>query len=98
VASGDRANFAAIAFGVAPLVEIGEHQLAVVFAAAAGFSGPLGGASLETEQRALTQAREELGPDSADEIKSRVAAMSYDEMVHYLRAELDRAIGSTPRD
>ena len=58
-------------------------------------SGPLGGASLETEQRAFVQAREELGSDAADELSARVEAMSYDEMVHYLRAELDRAIGST---
>ena len=62
---------------------------------AARLSGPLGGASLETEHRALTQAREELGSDAADEFNARVETMSYDEMVRYLRAELDRAIGST---
>jgi predicted ATPase/class 3 adenylate cyclase len=95
VACGDRGNFGALAYGVAPLVEIGQPGLAVTFAAAARLSGPLGGASLETEHRALTQAREELGSDAADALSASVEAMSYDDMVHHLRAELDRAIGST---
>jgi hypothetical protein len=85
----------AISFGAAPLVEIDQPALAASFAAAAGFSGPLGGTSLEAEQRALAQAREELGPDVADEISARVEAMSWDEMVDYVRAELDGAIRST---
>ena len=96
VAWGDRATFGALAFGVAPLVEIGQPELAVVFAAAATFSAQFGGESMAILQRALTQARQELGAGAADELSARVEAMSWDDMVHYVRAELERAIESTP--
>jgi predicted ATPase len=92
---GDRSTFGAVAFGTVALVEIDRPELALVFAAAGTFSGPLGGESLEKQQRAIARARDELGAEQADALTARVTAMSYDEMVDYLRAELDLAIAST---
>lgn len=64
------------------------------FAAATTFSGQLGGESLENQQQAVAHARDELGAEHADALTARVESMSYDEMVDYLRTELDRAIAS----
>jgi len=92
---GDRSAFGAIGFAVVPLVQIGRSELALAFSAASAFTSPLGGYWLEAQQGAIARARDEVGPEHADALTARIEAMSYDEMVEYLGAELDRAIGST---
>jgi hypothetical protein len=67
----------------------------VAFSAARSSWAGFGGESLEAQQRAIAQARHDLGPERFDTLWTRVEAMSYDETVDYLHAELDRAIAST---
>jgi hypothetical protein len=89
---GDRSAFGAIGFGVVPLEQIGRPELALAISAASSFTSPLGGYWLEAQQGAIARARDVVGPEQADALTARIESMSYDEMVDYIGAELDRAI------
>jgi 3-deoxy-D-arabino-heptulosonate 7-phosphate (DAHP) synthase len=79
------------------LVEMGRPELAVELTAASGDVGAqvLGGEVLHVQEHALTDARRTLGSDRYDVLWGRVEAMSYDDAVRHLLAQLDEAIGST---
>ncbi len=91
---GDRSAFGAIGFGVVPLVQIGRPELALTISAVSTFTSPLGGYWIDAQETALARARGAVGAERADGLKARIEAMSYDEMVDHLQAELDRAITS----
>jgi hypothetical protein len=94
---GDRATlFGTLEFAVATLVEIGRPTLALVAAcaAASGHWTIFGGEARAALERAIAQARCELGPEQADALWARVEALSYEDMVEHLRAELSQAIAS----
>ena len=75
-------------------VGIGRPRFAVVCAAVAAGQGiqQLGGDTLQAFRMALGRAREELGPEEYDALRARFEAMSYDDAVSEIRAELDRVI------
>ena len=95
---GDHSGLSgAMTHGAAPLVAIGEPALAVAFCAVARGQGVeifAGGARATTEQ-ALAAARDSLGPDEYDSLWARCEAMSYDDAVAHILAELDTAIASS---
>ena len=98
VQCGDRTTlFGTLEFAVATLVEIGRPTLALLAAcaAASGHWTVFGGEARAALGRAIAQARCELGPEQADALWARVEALSYEDMVDYLRAEFSQEIAST---
>jgi len=92
---GDRTTLMGLfAIGTSSLVDVGRPELAVAYAAVSAGSGlsNLGGDALQSQQRALAAAREELGPEQYDAVWARFEAMPYDDAVVNILADLDRAI------
>ena len=98
VDTGDRVGLCgALQLGSSSFVRIGRPQFAVVCAAVAAGQGiqQLGGDTLDDLSAALGRARGELGSEQYDEVWARFQAMSYDDAVAEIRAEIDRALDET---
>jgi len=83
--------------GIEVLARAGCDELGAVVAGAVGnplreMYIALAGREHESQERAIQALRDRLGADRCAAVSARGAAMSYDEIVEYALAELDRLI------
>jgi hypothetical protein len=86
--------------GVEALARAGHHELgALVEGTVRGPLGAmfitLGGPEQESHEQAIADLRSALGPERYGQLAARGASMTYEEIVEYALAELDRLIAES---